>query len=183
MSYHSGSDCTAVTKHYILSFMFIAKFLFFVFLSCVFYYFGVSFQEDLGREFILYIIFPLSFFFFNYGFLKLILWMIEYYNYIFIIKEDQIYIVNCSLFMKDDIEIIDSFKVIKVDSYSHGLVANLLWYGTIVIELQSREVRSFRFMPYPFKLVKKLQEQRNMILEKRSKKYVTLKEEDIKPLQ
>jgi hypothetical protein len=38
-------------------------------------------------------------------------------------------------------------------------------------------------MPYPFKLVKKLQEQRNMILEKRSKKYVTLKEEDIKPLQ
>ncbi len=183
MSYHSGSDCTAVTKHYILSFMFIAKFVFFVFLSAVFYYFGTAFQEDLWKEFILYIIFPLSLFFLNYWFLKLILGTIEYYNYIFIVKEDQIYIVNCSLFLKDDIEIIDSFKVIKVDSYSHGLVANILWYGTIVIELQSREVRSFRFMPNPFKLVKKLQEQRNMILEKRSKKYVTLKEEDIKPLQ
>ena len=163
--------------------MFFGKFVFFLLLSCLFYFVGVNFSEALGPDIIKYIVFPLSFVFFNYSFLKLILWFIEYYNYLFIIKDDQIFIINCSFLLKDDIEIIDSIKVIKVDSYSRWLFSNILWYGTIVIELQSREVRSFRFMPNPFKLVRKLQEQRDSILKKRSTKFVAVKEDEILPLQ
>lgn len=177
MGYHTNQDCTAVTKHYIMNVMFFAKFFFFILLSLLFYYIWVEFKETLWPDFIKYLIFPLVFFFFNYGFLKLILGFIEYYNYLFIIKNDQIIIINCSFILKDDIEVIDSLKVIKVDSFSRGLVANLLSYGTIVIELQSREVRSFRFMPDPFRLLKKIQEQKVSILQRRGKKVLSDKEE------
>jgi len=38
-------------------------------------------------------------------------------------------------------------------------------------------------MPNPFKLVRKLQEQRDSILKKRSTKFVAVKEDEILPLQ
>jgi hypothetical protein len=73
--------------------------------------------------------------------------------------------------------VIDSLKIIKVDSFSRGLISNILSYGTIVIELQSREVRSFRFMPDPFRLLKKIQEQKVSILQRRGKKILSDQEE------
>ncbi len=176
MGYYQNQESLAITKHYLMAYVSVAKFVFFLLLSCLFYYIGIQFWEELGNEFVTYIIFPLSFFFLNYGFLKLMLGWIEYYNYLFIIKDDQIFVINCSLILKDDIEIIDSFKIIKVDSFGRGLMANIFHYGTVVIELQSREVRSFRFMPDPFRLVRELQKQRDMILSERAKRYISVDE-------
>lgn len=74
--------------------------------------------------------------------------------------------------MRNDIEVIDAFKIIKLDAYSRGFISNVLSYGRITIELQTKEERIFRFMPKPYKLLQHLQEQREQVLENRKKKYI-----------
>ncbi len=74
--------------------------------------------------------------------------------------------------MRNDIEVIDAFKIIKVDAYSRGIIPNIFSYGKLIIELQTREERLFRFMPKPYTLLKYLQEQREQVLENRKKKYI-----------
>jgi len=167
MDDYPTNSYTIVRKHYVLAVLFLLRFVFMLFIALLLIYICVKFKANIWDELIIYVFFPSIFIIFNYSFIKLILWIIEYFNYLFIIKEDQIFIINCSLLMRDDIEVIDSFKIIKVDSFSRWFLANILNYWTITIELQSREVRSFRFMPNPYRLIKKLEEQKNQVIKDR----------------
>lgn len=74
--------------------------------------------------------------------------------------------------MRNDIEVIDAFKIIKIDAYSRWIISNLLSYWKLIIELQTREERLFRFMPKPYKLLDCLKDQREIVLENRKKKYI-----------
>ena len=64
------------------------------------------------------VLFLLAFSLMNYSFLKLILYFIRYYNALIIIHEDKIVIIRSSLIMMDDIEIINSRKITKVDKFA-----------------------------------------------------------------
>jgi len=59
-----------------------------------------------------------------------------------------------------------------LDAYTRWFISNILWYGKLVVELQTKEERLFRFMPHPYTLLKYLQEQREEVLENRKKKYI-----------
>lgn len=74
--------------------------------------------------------------------------------------------------MRNDIEVIDAFKIVKLDAYSRGLFSNILSYWNIIIETQTKEERIFHFMPKPYKLLEILKKQRQSVLEERKKKYI-----------
>lgn len=82
---------------------------------------------------------------------------------------DQIILITCGLIMKDDIEVIDAYRVMKFDTFSHWLFSNMIWYGQLVIEQQKEEARVLNFVPAPFKLLWVLKQQREFILAKRLK--------------
>lgn len=180
MSYYLTDWETIVLKHGLLKYLAIFKFIFLLFIIVMVTYIWVSFKEVIWNDLLLYVFFPFCFFLLNYTFIKLVLWLIEYYNYMFIIKDDQIIIINSSFILRDDIEIIEAYKIIKMDSYSRWLFSNIIWFWNVVIELQTKEERTFRFMPNPFRLINKLKAQRDYVLENRRKKYIVDDFDDIK---
>lgn len=163
---------TIIKKHFILVFLYLIKFVFILIFAFLLYYIWINFKESLWIEVINYIFFPLILILVNYSFIRLILWLIEYYNYLFIIIWDQIFIVNSSLILVNDIEMIEAFKIVKLDSFSRWFFANLLSFWDIIIETSTREERIFRFMPTPFKILDILKAQRKVVLEDRKKRYV-----------
>lgn len=121
------------------------KFLFFFWISIVLYYITVRF--NLPKDLSYYFILPLSFIFLNYAFFKLILWYIKYYNNLLILHKEQLIVIKSSFLDMDDVEVVDLHKVTKIDWYCRGIIPNLLWYGTLVIEQQRDKVRDFWFIP------------------------------------
>lgn len=163
---------TIVRKHWILALLYLVKFILIFILACILFYIATTFRESLWEDVVSYIFFPLIFVLINYSFFRLILWLIEYYNYLFVISGDQIFVINTSLILRNDIEVIDSFKIIKLDAFSRWFFANLLLFWKITIELQTKEERVFHFIPKPYKLLDCLKAQREMVLENRKKKYI-----------
>gem|GEM_PF-5387801 len=75
-----------VRKHWGLLFLYLIKFIFILLFAVVLSFIGVFYKEALGDELVLYVILPLVLVLVNYSFLKLILALIEFYNYLFIIS-------------------------------------------------------------------------------------------------
>ena len=113
-SFHSQDWYTIIKKHYILTFAYMLKFVCLIVFSLFLLSFSLKYRFIIWEDVTRYVFFPIIFLMFNYSFSKLILGFIEYYHYLFIIKDDQIFIINCSLILRDDIEVIDSFKIIKI---------------------------------------------------------------------
>lgn len=172
MSYFLQDGYSIIKKHYVLVLLYFIKFTFFLLLAIGIWFIGVMYREVIGDDIVNYIFFPLVFALINYSFFKFILWAIEYFNYLFIIHHDQIFIINSSLIMRNDIEVVDAFKIVKLDAYSRWFFSNLLWFWRIIIETQTKEERVFRFMPKPYKLLDILKKQRQSVLEERKKKYI-----------
>jgi len=59
---------------------------------------------------------------------------------------------------REDLEIMDLAKVMKIDVECHGLLANMFGYGHIIMEQQKDEVRRIHFIPKPFKVWQILRE-------------------------
>lgn len=93
--------------------------------------------------------------------MNLISSIIEYYNDLIILHKDQIIILKSSLILKDDMEIIDIHKVMKIDWFKRGILQNILWYGNIVIEQQKNDVRIFHFISKPHNILKLLRIQKD----------------------
>lgn len=172
MSYFLKDGYSIIKKHYVLLIMYFLKFSFFLLLALWIWFIGVTYREVIGDDIVNYIFFPLVFVLVNYSFFKFIFGTIEYFNYLFIIHNDQIFIINSSLIMRNDIEVVDTFKIVKLDAYSRWFFSNLLWFGRIIIETQTKEERVFRFMPKPYKLLDILKKQRQTVLEERKKRYI-----------
>lgn len=172
MWYFSQDGYSVVKKHYILFVLYFIKFFFFSIIALLIGYIWITYREVIWEDIITYIFLPLILVLVNYSFFKLILWMIEYFNYLFIIHKDQIFIINTSLIMRNDIEVIDSFKIVKLDAYSRWFFSNLLSFWEIIIETQTKEERVFHFMPRPYQLLEILKRQRQDVLEERKKKYI-----------
>jgi len=153
-----------VHKHWVFRFFSVFKFMFLCVIALVCIWIGFLYEDTWWLELVHYGITPLGLIVLNYACFRLIAWLVEYYSYMFIVSGDQIFIVNSSLILKDDVEVIEAAKIIKIDAYSHGLMANIFSYGKIIIELQTREERVFRFMPRPYEVLKALQTQRECFL-------------------
>lgn len=172
MAYLLKENYSIVKKHIIFLIIFYVKALFFLLIWIFIGFIWINFKDAIWDEMVKYIFFPLIFILINYSFFKLIFATIEYYNSLFIIRDDQIFIVNATLIMRNDIEVVDSFKIVKLDAYSRWVFSNMLWFWQIIIETQTKEEREFLFMPKPYKLLEILKKQRDIVLEERKKKYI-----------
>lgn len=176
--YTSINGYTVLRRHIILPIIRTLKFIFFILLS--FFLYWLSFKVTQlypDIEYINIIFFAFVFFTLNYAFISLILSVIYYYFDLIVIYKDQIVMIKCSLILRDDIEIVDAYRIMKVDWYSRGFFANIFWYWNLIIEQQKDDVRIFHFIPKPYKILLIIKKQRDAVLEERKKKYI-ISEED-----
>lgn len=173
-------NCTVIKRHFILLLFSILKFIFFVLLglTILYVYIYLDNKSDWDHGFFMHILLFFIFVILNYAFIKFVLDIIEYYNNLIIIQDDHIVILKASLMLKDDIEVIDSYRVMKVDAFCHWFIANIVSYWNLVIEQQKDDVRVFHFIPRPFEVLKKLREQKEFVLNERKKKYIVADEEN-----
>lgn len=161
-----------INKHWILLVFYLIRFVCIILLALFLSFLGYFYFDEIGKEIVLYIIYPVVFLLINYSFFRLIFALIEYYHYLFIISWEQIFVINATFLLRDDIEVIESFKINKLDVFCRGFFANIFTFGKMMIELQTKEVRVFRFMPKPYEILHHLQKQRDIVLENRQKKYI-----------
>lgn len=155
------------------------KFIFLIWLS--FFLYWLSFkviQTYPDIQYLNVIFFIFVFGTLNYAFISLILSCIYYYFDLIVIYKDQIVMIKCSLILRDDIEIVDAYRIMKVDGYSRWLWANIFWYWNLIIEQQKDDVRVFHFIPKPYKLLLIIKKQRDAVLADRRKKYL-ISEQDL----
>jgi len=137
------------------------KDLFFIILWLSIFYFSylnlVSFKES---EFNI-ISFVVIILLLHYAFIKIILYTVIYYYNLIIVFEDEFTIIKSSLILEVDIEVIDIYKIMKIDSYIRWLFPNIFWYWSIIIEQQKNDVREFHYISKPYSLLKLLKKQRN----------------------
>lgn len=173
----NNKDYTIVRRHFITLFAKIVKASFFIIIWLIMYYLILDYWITLWNEITHYIALPIIITLISYWFLKLIFAFWENYHEILIIHNDQIIIIKASLILMDDIEIIDAYRLMKIDSYADWFWANLLGYWNIVLEQQKDNVRIFHFVAKPYKILALLKDQRNKVLDDRRKKYL-MKEAD-----
>lgn len=116
-----------------------------------------------------YIIIPIIFFSLNYIFFKLTLETIIYYHDLVIFYKDKIVIIKNSLFYQSDLEIIDVYRIQKLNILCHGFMATLVGYGNVRIEQQNDDVKIIHFMPHPERIVELLETRRSAIIAERGK--------------
>lgn len=139
-------------------FYIIAKFLIWFLISVWLLIFIDAFKDALWSDIILYFLFPLNLIILNYSFWKLIQGLIFYYNDLVIFIQDKIIVVKSSLVIQDDLEIIEIWKVMKIDVQVHWFFANLLGYGNLVVEQQRDQLRILHFIPQPYEALQLLRE-------------------------
>ena len=168
MSYYfETGDCTILKRHFFLLLFSILKFIFLLTLAGVLYYVSDTYlvgDAHMVSSWLAYVLFVLIMVVLNYAFLRLVLSIIDYYHTIIIVKGEQIFIIHCTIIMQDDMEVIDSYRITKVDVFSHGIIANLIGYGNRVIEQQRDDVRTLHFIPDPYRILKILKEQKHLSL-------------------
>lgn len=123
-----------------------------------------------------YFLFPTLLVIINYAFVKMILNLIEYNNNLLIFVRNKVILTKWTLFLVDDVEIIDIKKIMKVDVECRWFFANFIWWWHLVIEQQKNDVRIIHFMPKPYKVLKLLEE-------KRDKVYRTSMEHDLSKIK
>lgn len=168
---------TIVRRHFITIFAKIVKAVFFLIIALILYYFTMSFKTNLWVDITHYVLLPIILILTIYWFIKIIFAFWENNNEILIIYNDQIIIIKASLILMDDIEVIDAYRLMKIDSYAEWFWANLLGYWNIVLEQQKDNVRIFHFVAKPYKILALLKDQRNKVVDDRRKKYL-MKESD-----
>jgi len=150
-----------IKRNFLLLFVRVLKSLFFIILVISVYYFSDKYIDSLQKiDWLKYLSFIVVFSLLNYAFINLISSIVEYYNDLIILHQDQIIILKSSLILKDDMEIVDIHKVQKIDWFKRWLLQNLLGYWNIVIEQQKNDVRVFHFISKPHKILGLLREQK-----------------------
>lgn len=114
---------TLVMRHPIILLHHFAKCLFLLALSMVVFYILFTYENRLPLDFLHFVLLPMGILLINYAFMKFILALISYFNKIIIIVPEKIIIIDSTLLLQEDIEVIDIEKVVKIDVVRHGLLS------------------------------------------------------------
>ncbi len=99
-------------------------------------------------------------------------------NKVIIISSGEIFFIRSSLILRDDLEVLDLYRVMTIDSYCHWLFSNIFNFWEVVIEQQkidddnnNKNVRKLYFIPNPYKLVSLIKDKKRKVLEERKQRY------------
>lgn len=166
---HSHKGFTIIRRHWFIMIFRIFKFVTLLIFAYFLYWLYVEYLQSIAfMESIKYVYEILLFLFVNYIFFSFIFGLIRYFGSVIIIYDDQIVIIKCTLLLKDDIEVIDAYRVMKFDSFQRGLLSNIIGYWDITLEQQKNDVRTFHFIPDNYKVLSILKIQREKVLENRN---------------
>lgn len=163
MGYINHKDYTIIKKHFLMLLYHITKFVFRWIITVVLIFSAVYFREKIWEDYLNLLFFPLLLIFILYSFVSLVLWLIEYYNDLVIFLHDKIIIINSTFYLKDDLEIIDVSKIMKIDIACHWFFANFLGYWNLIIEQQRDELFTLRFIPNPYRALELFREKTSYI--------------------
>lgn len=93
-----------------------------------------------------------------------------YYHDLVIFYKDKIVIIKNSFFFQSDLEIIDMYRIMKLNVTCHGFLATVCGYGNIRIEQANDDVKIIHFVPHPEKIVELLEVRRSLIISEHGKK-------------
>lgn len=125
----------------------------------------MKYRASIWNDIINYLFFPVIFLIVNYSFIRLILSYINFYNDLLIIHEWQLIVINATLYFIDDIEFIDISKVTKIDTFTRWFIANIIWFGNLIVEQQRDQVREFEYIPDARKALHIIKNEKENILE------------------
>lgn len=152
------NDSTIVTRHPIyLVYMFMKGVLFLI-LGLGLCGLLFSYKNEVPEGLIRYFAFPAILILVNYAIIQFVLGVVKYFNLLVVIVHDHITIISSSLILKEDIEILELSKVMKIDVEMHGLIQNLLGFGALIIEQQKNDVRTLHLVPDPFAILRIIRE-------------------------
>ena len=180
--YEKKEDCIILKRHFFLILFSILKYIFLLLVTAFLYliWFKIEwFLWDDINAYIKYIDFIFIFVIINYAFFRFILHLIEYYHDLIIVQWSNVVIIKSSLILKNDIESIDSYRIMKIDSFSRWFLSNVFWYWKLVIEQEKDDVRTFSFIPKPDRILSIIKKYKEIAIEKRKKNYIFTKNEDI----
>jgi hypothetical protein len=172
-----------IRRHFILLLFKIAKFIFLIIISFFLYWLLFKYWAIISVDItsINYIVFAFCFILLNYAFLWFIVYVIEYMNKLIIITNEEIIFIRSTLLLKDDIEILDIYRVMSIDSVSHWLIANIFNYWVVIIEQQQAEnienIKKLYFIPNPQKFISLIKEKKLKIIEERKNRYIINKDD------
>ncbi|MDD2487296.1 MAG: hypothetical protein PHS92_02920 [Candidatus Gracilibacteria bacterium] len=76
--------------------------------------------------------------------------IIGYYNNIILIDDNNIMIIQNSLLLREDIEVISLSQITKINIICQGILPNILGYGKLVIEQQRTQTRPLFHIHNPY---------------------------------
>ncbi len=121
------------------------------------------YKADVPADLVHYFIFPAVLILVNYAMFQLVFGIIRYHNKLIIVVRDRIILISSSLILKEDIEIMELSKVMKIDVECHGLLPNVLNFGMLIIEQHKNDVRTIRLVPDPFTVLRIIREKTNYL--------------------
>ncbi|EKE29088.1 MAG: hypothetical protein ACD_2C00233G0006 [uncultured bacterium (gcode 4)] len=158
MGFILQKDYVIIKKHGIVILYILAKFVFALLIVAWLFWVSYTQKSNIWAELVTYFLYPVQMIILIYAFLKLEQGFIFYYNDLVIFIHDKVIIMKSSLFLQDDLEVIDISKVMKIDVQCHWFLSNLIWYGNLVIEQQRDELRILHFVPKPYRALQLLRE-------------------------
>ncbi len=147
-----------IRRHWIVMLFRYLKFIIFLSLAWIFYYVALRYENKFWEELIYYFFLPIIFLILNYAFIKLVLSYIKYYNNLIILHKDQIIFIKSTFLWTGNVEIIEMSKVTKIDTFCRGIIPNVIWFWTLIIEQQRDKVSEFTYVPKPYKTINYLKE-------------------------
>lgn len=167
MNYYTYDNHVVIKRHKMIMCFSFLKVIFIFLVSFFLYYIATILQTQWSKAsmIVVSIAFFIIFCLVHYGFFILTSLLIKYYNNVLIISDNTIVSIKCSLLLKDDVEVIDCYRITKVDAFTRWFLPNILSYWQIVIEQQQNDLKTFHYIPKPYKLLEIVKKQRQKLLD------------------
>lgn len=171
MNYYTKGNLVIIRKHILLLLFRSTKVIMYFLVAWLLYWLTIKYRVEFWQDLVRYLMLPSILFIVNFWFFKLILYIVQHYNNLLIFYNDHLVVIKSSFILIDDIEVLDVYKVTKIDTYRRGFMANVFWYWTVIVEQTRDEVRKFSFIPDPQRTLWLFREQKEVILNQRAKRF------------
>lgn len=169
MNYYTKWNLIIIRKHILLLLFRSLKVVMYLAVAWLLYWLTIKYRVEFWEDLIKFLLLPTILIIVNFAFLKLTLYIIQHYNNLLIFYNDHLVVIKSSFILIDDIEILDVYKVTKIDTFTRWIMANMFWYWTVIVEQTRDEVRKFSFIPDPQRTLWLFREQKDRILDQRAK--------------
>lgn len=94
-------------------------------------------------------------------------WLVRYFYTLIVVTTSRVLILKYSLNFMEDLQVAELYRVLAIHTKQEGILASLLNFGTISLQLQNDAVLSVRAVAHPKTVVQKMEALKEYSLEQR----------------